>query len=280
MISCAYAPPRTGKSVYGVGHALEYLHRGCRLVTNFPLNQDAIEKTRGRNIKKARVTFCSPRPTSAELYALGEGWHPDHPNNEDYAGLIIFDEAGTWIGSRTWDDKDRQEIIKWFTLSGKLGWDVLILVQNPDLLDKAIRNSCIELFGMVMRTDRVKLPLGIRLPRFHAVKFRYGTELNAPKAFSKLYRGSSCFPYFETHHMFKDAAPYSLWRPSVPMSPEQLRTAKLSTVRKHPLAEKIMRIPCPIKRAEFFRRFESCGAFDPPLVQLSRAFRRELVGLV
>lgn len=265
MNSCAFAPPRTGKSVYSLGVVTDYLFEGRTVITNFPLKQDAVEQFTRRKDNRSRVTCCSPRPTSKELFALGEGWHPDYPHNEEKAGLLVIDEAGTWIPARSWNDPDRAEIIKWFTLSGKLGWDVLLLVQHPDLIDSAIRNSCIELFGRVMRTDRVKVPiLGIKLPRFHVVQMRYGTELNAPKAFTKGYRGNSVYKFFDTHFKFEDFAPFSFWRAYEPIVGDALRRLRLSTVKKHPLAEKIQKIPCPQKRLELFRRFEACGAFSRP----------------
>jgi len=262
MNFCAYAPPRTGKSVFALGMAVEYMHSGRRVVCNFPLNYEAIDQTYGKNFKKSRVTICSPRPTSRELYALGEGWHPEFPNVEEKGGLLIIDEAGSWINARTYNDADRQAIVKWFTLSGKLGWDVLLLVQDPDLLDKQIRSAGVELFGRVMRTDRAKIPvLGINLPRMHIATFRYGMEQNAIKCFSKMYRGNSVYKYFDTHFMFEDFAPYSLFKPLQKLTSEMLHRMNLRDAKKHPLTERLMKLP-EEKRLEFFRRFEACGAFN------------------
>jgi hypothetical protein len=262
MNSLAFAAPRTGKTVYSVGHLLEYLHEGRTVVTNFPLDYDAIQNTAGKRIKKARITCISPRPTSTELFALGEGWHPDFPNNEEKCGCMVIDEAGTWIGARTWNDSDREEIKRWFTLSGKLGWDVLLLSQSPDLVDKSIKDSCIELFGRVMRTDRVKVPfLGIKLPRFHVVQFRYGTEGSAPKAFTKAYRGNSVYKYFDTHFKFEDFAPYSFFRPLKKITAQQLRRMHLKTEQKHPLVEMLKNLP-EEQRIKHWKRLNEQGAFD------------------
>ena len=262
MNFCAYAPPRTGKSVFAMGMIQEYLFEGRRVVCNFPIDYDAVQATRGKRYKQARITICSPRPVSEELYALGKGYHPDYPDNEEKGGLLVIDEAGSWINARTWQDADRQAIVKWFTLSGKLGWDVLLLVQDPDLLDKQIKNAGVEIFGRVMRTDRVKIPiLGIKMPRFHVVTFRYGTESNAVKCFHKFYRGNWLYKYFDTHFMFEDFAPFSFYRPLKIFTKYELHRINLRFNKKHPLAARIMRLPCPVKRAEFFRRFEACGAF-------------------
>lgn len=263
MNFCAYAPPRTGKSVFALGMVQEYLYEGRTVVCNFPLNYDAIQKTPGKRYKTARITICSPRPSSAELYALGTGYHPEFPDVEEKGGLLVIDEAGSWINARNWNDEDRQAIVKWFTLSGKLGWDVLLLVQHPDLLDKQIRDAGIELFGRVIRTDRVKIPiLGMKLPRFHMVGFKYGLGDNALKAFKKFYRGNGIYKYFDTHFMFDDFAPFSFFRPTRIFTEDELRRMRLRDAKKHPLTERIMKLSCPQKRMEFFRRFEQCGAFS------------------
>lgn len=262
MNFCAYAPPRTGKSLFAVGLIQDYLHEGRHVVCNFPLNYDAIQSTLGKRYKKARITICSARPSSAEMFALGKGYHPDFPDDEEKGGLIVIDEAGTWINSRTWQDKDRAQLIKWFTLSGKLGWDVLLLVQSPELLDKAIVGAGLEIFGRVMRTDRVKIPwLGIKMPRFHVCTFRYGLDANSVKCFSKMYRGNGIYKYFDTHFMFEDFAPFSFYRPQRIFTEFELHRMRLRDKPKHPLAARINKLPEHL-RMDFFRRFEATGAFE------------------
>lgn len=262
MNFCAYAPPRTGKSVFALGMIQEYLHQGRHIVCNFPLNYDAVQSTYGKKYKSAKITICSPRPEPSELFSLGAGYHDDHPDVEEMGGLLVIDEAGTWINSRTWNDKHRSEITRWFTLSGKLGWDVLLLVQDPNLLDKQIRDAGIEIFGRVMRTDRVRVPiLGIKLPRVHIATFRYGMDANAIKCFSKMYRGNGIYKYFDTHFMFDDFAPFSFFRPLVNLTKAQIARFKISAQKKHVLTQRIMKLPVE-RRVEFFRRFEAVGAFD------------------
>lgn len=262
MNFCAYAPPRTGKSVFALGMIQEYLHQGRQVVCNFPLNYEAVQSTYGKRYKAARISICSPRPSSQEMFALGKGYHPDFPDVEEKGGLIVIDEAGTWIGSRSWADKDRAELVRWFTLSGKLGWDVLVLVQHPDMLDKQIRDAGIEIFGRVMRTDRVRVPvLGLKLPRLHVATFRYGMESQAIKCFSKMYRGNGVYKYFDTHFMFEDFAPFSFFRPQKLLTAAQIRADFLRCQKKHPLVQRIAKLP-PDQRVEFTRRFEASGSFE------------------
>ncbi len=255
----AYAAPRTGKSLFALGLVQEYLYEGRHVVCNFPLNYDAIQATSGKRYKRARITICSPRPSSVELFALGEGYHPDAPHVEERGGLIVIDEAGSWIPARDWNHSDRAEIIRWFTLSGKLGWDVLLLTQTPELLDKLVLNIN-ELFGKVMRTDRVKIPwLGIKLPRAHVATFRYGLQPNAIKCFSRMYRGNPMFKYFDTHFMFENFAPFSFFRPLKKYTQREIERMHLSSAPKHPLVARIQKLP-PEQRLHFVRRFQACGA--------------------
>lgn len=262
MIAVAFGQPGVGKTTFAVGMVREYLEEGRRVVSNFPLNHDALETIRTRAFREHhRISFIEPRPPIQTLDALGYGWHPKAPGDEQRCGLLVVDEAGTWINARNWKDDGRIDLVKWFTLSRKLGWDVLLLVQHPNLIDAQVREACVEVFGRIIRTDRKKVPiLGISLPRFHIAVFRYGMEASAIKLFHRIYRGSSLHKFFDTHYLFKDFLPYSpLFLPRISKAEKHQLDLKFS--RKHPLIERIMRLPDPRQRLDFFRRFEQCGAF-------------------
>lgn len=58
--------------------------------------------------------------------------------------LLIIDEAGIVFNSRDWNVKpaERKDWIKFFTQSRKLGYDIVLVVQDSRMLDRQIRSLC------------------------------------------------------------------------------------------------------------------------------------------
>lgn len=69
-------------------------------------------------------------------------------------GVAVIDEAHDWLNSRTWDrDKEqRARYVGWFSKHRHLGWDVYVLTQHLDSLDKQLRDR-VE-FQVVLRNLR------------------------------------------------------------------------------------------------------------------------------
>ncbi len=44
--------------------------------------------------------------------------------------LVVLDECGTWLNTREWQDKSRQNLIDWMLHSRKKGWDIILIVQD------------------------------------------------------------------------------------------------------------------------------------------------------
>ena len=86
---------------------------------------------------------------------MGKG--SDSPDESTF-GCLVLDEPDASMNTRNWDDKDRKEIIKFFLHTRKLGWEVYLLVQHIDMLDKQLRNAVVEPLVVCKRLDRVKIP--------------------------------------------------------------------------------------------------------------------------
>ena len=41
---------------------------------------------------------------------------------------------------RSWSAEDRKEVVRFFSQSRKLGWDVYLIAQDADMIDKQVRN--------------------------------------------------------------------------------------------------------------------------------------------
>lgn len=181
-----------GKTLLSVQMALNYLAAGRRVASNMTLFLDeAFPPT-----SKATAIKLPYIPDAASLKSLGPGYEGKY--DEEKFGLILLDEAGTWLNSRDWNDKDRRGLFQWITHARKHGWDVALIVQDYEALDSQIRRSVTEIYVTCSRLDRIKLPgIPVTLPRIHRAKALYKGPTGA------LYktwhtRGTSTFKAFDT----------------------------------------------------------------------------------
>jgi hypothetical protein len=187
-----------GKGLIAVATVDLYLMRGCTVATNMDLYLERIAVSSNRTVCHRIPDW----PTAADLDLLPLGnpglyrdaagtikLRPDF--SEEQNGLLLLDELSTFLNSRTWQGSDRQALLAWLVHSRKYGWNLFLIAQNIRQLDAQVRESLVELYGNVLRTDKIAVPgigglgrmfLGrpLRLPRFHVATFRYGTDPKAP----------------------------------------------------------------------------------------------------
>ncbi len=108
-----------------------------------------------------------------DLNAIGRG---NKTYDEKLNGLLVLDECGTWLNTRSWNDKSRQPVLDWFLHARKLGWDIIFLVQNISLVDKQAREALAEHVVYCRRLDRFAIPLIGSL-----LSIIFGAKISAPK---------------------------------------------------------------------------------------------------
>lgn len=205
-----------GKSLVAVGRIREKLQAGCMVATNLNIRLD---RMMGPANTTARLIRVPDKPLADDLYALGNG-NPSY--DEEKNGLLVLDECGTWFNSRNWQDKTRKAVNDWFLHSRKLGWDVILIVQDVDLIDSQARAAIAEHTCFCKRLDRLHVPffgtvykiltLGetLRLPRIHVGKVVYGITEADPLTDRWVYRGTDLFACYDTKQSFLEDYPHGL----------------------------------------------------------------------
>lgn len=202
----------TGKTLFAVWRAQEALYQGRRVASNVDLNCQKLTP-----FIRSTYTRIPDKPSSADLEAIGHG-NPDS-YDEEKNGVLILDELGTWLNARSFQDKDRAAVLDWLIHARKLGWDVYLIVQDANMIDKQVRESLIELQVRCMRGDKVKIPvvgfiLGAfhkrlaYLPKFHWATARIGYGQNAIVADRWYYKGKELYQAYDTRQVFKADYPH------------------------------------------------------------------------
>ncbi len=78
-------------------------------------------------------------------------------------GVAVIDEAHEWLNNRMWDEdkKLRARYVQWFSVHRHAGWNVHVITQHLDSLDKQVRDR-IE-FHVVLRNFKNARIMGLPL---------------------------------------------------------------------------------------------------------------------
>lgn len=187
----------SGKSLLATNMAKDYARKKRRVVANFPIDFSTFRDVPARH----SCEVLPDKPTSSDLLALGRGGE-----NEHKAGLLIVDEGARWLNARSWSGQDRDKVIDWLLHSRKLGWDVVVIVQHHNMLDKQVREGLMELVVRCQRFDRLRVPvLGLKLPQLHLAVARYGVLPHDPVAFRRFYHPKSMAKAYDTQAIFTES---------------------------------------------------------------------------
>lgn len=204
----------TGKTKFAVWRATEALRAGRRVASNVDLQLEVLSRVGAWRTHYVRLP---DKPSAADFEAMGHGNPGSY--DEDRNGVLILDELGTWLNSRAFQDKSRAALLDWLIHARKLGWDVYLIVQDAQMIDRQVREALIEYQCRCMRLDKVRLPFigGILndgfggrvgyLPRMHLVVARLGSGSNAVVAERWTYRGDWLHQAYDTRQVFRSDYP-------------------------------------------------------------------------
>jgi hypothetical protein len=197
----------TGKTKFCVWMAQRALRQGRRVASNVDLYLDELVPER----RSASYQRIPDKPRAEDLEAIGHGNSESY--DEDRNGVLILDELGSWLNSRTFGDKGRMPVIDWMIHARKKGWDVYLIVQDAGMIDKQVREALVEYSCRCVRLDKVKVPffgaiLGMfkprlaYLPRMHIVTARVGYGASIIVAERWHFRGDDLHAAYDTRQVF------------------------------------------------------------------------------
>jgi hypothetical protein len=202
----------TGKTKFCVWQAQQALLAGRRVASNVDIDVERLAPGRGLSFVR-----LPDKPSAFDLEAAGHGNPGTY--DEDRNGVMILDELGTWLNARSFQDKERAPMIDWLIHARKYGWDVFLIVQDANMIDKQVREALIEYQCRCIRLDKIKIPvlgalLGLAggrwgyLPRMHVVTARVGYGVNAVVAERWTFRGDDLHAAYDTRQVFRSDYPH------------------------------------------------------------------------
>lgn len=202
----------TGKTKFAVYQAQLALLTGRRVASNVDIKPEVLNPWRSRSYVR-----IPDKPTAADFEAMGHG-NPD-TYDEDRNGILILDELGTWLNTRSFQDKGRASVIDWLIHARKHGWDVFLIVQDAGMIDKQVREALIEYQCRCMNLSKIRIPIIGRflslfkeragyLPKMHTVTARTGYGANAIVADKWMYKGNDLHAAYDTRQIFTDNYPH------------------------------------------------------------------------
>lgn len=202
----------TGKTKFAVWMAQKALREGRLVAGNVNLITENLTPERASSYIR-----IPDRPLPEDLLAIGHGNADSY--DEAKNGILLLDELGTWLNSRSFQDKSRAGVLDWLIHARKYGWDVYLIVQSAQMIDKQVREALIEYECKCLRMDKVRIPLIGRflgafverwgyLPRFHLVTARVGYGAGAIVADRWTYRGDDLHTSYDTRQVFKADYPH------------------------------------------------------------------------
>ena len=193
----------SGKTLACVGRIRDAMIQGRRIATNLDLELDVLLHPRSTQT----ITRLPDKPTVVDMHAIGRG---QDGIEEEWNGVIVLDELGSWLNSRAWGDKERQPFIDWLLHSRKFGWDVYFIAQGLEMVDKQVRMALVEFHVICRRWDRLAIPFvtslfGVRPPKIHMGIVKYGTDINSLTVDRWWYRAHDLYAAYDTKQVFRDA---------------------------------------------------------------------------
>lgn len=203
----------SGKGLAAMYKIRDYANNGVKIAGNLDVYLEHLCTNKNSKLSYTRVP---DRPTKHDLESLGSG-------NEGYDpyenSLLVLDELATWFNSRTWNEKGRAEILDWLLHSRKHGWDVILIVQSIETIDKQLIEGLMGNHVPMSDLSQINVPLigrlwrqfspknrPLKLPKIHTGTVLYKNKVRADKW---TFRGRDLYKTYDTKQIFNEVSPFN-----------------------------------------------------------------------
>lgn len=197
MITLLSGTPGSGKSLHMAKDIYWHLQMGRLVVANFEVNTQGL---------KHPECFLYLKPENMEPGTLEKIAREYFKHHEFREGAISFywDEAQIMLNSRSW--KKNEKWIPFFTQHRKLGYNVFLVCQHHEMLDKQVRTileyevmhrkvNNVGLFGQIVNILALGHPVVCGVKRWYGQKMRLSSEFFI--GFKKNYKLYDTYKVFE-----------------------------------------------------------------------------------
>lgn len=198
-----------GKSLAAVGKIKEYMSRGSPVATNLDLYLEHLLPP-----ENGTLAYRLPDHPRLEDFELLPPAYDVKYKGEDKNGLLVLDELGTWLNSRSWNDKTRLKLLNWLFLSRKNHWDLILLAQDHEMIDGQVRSTLCDYLVQASRSDRSKIPylapiiefFGFKafMPKSHYYHVFYGLSTAQKPTEVWHFTGKDLYDAYDTNQRFRD----------------------------------------------------------------------------
>lgn len=224
MLVLVTGTPGAGKSYYAVRKMLDALEGGRCVASNVALVEGWAESfARSHPVRRfipgRRDALAREwEARSFVSHDLGELFRVRMPGRREGRGVMVLDEAHNWMNSRLWKDSDRLELVRFFSQHRKLGWDVYLISQDANNIDRQVR-SLFEYHVTLRNLKRFKLAGVPLLPvnLFLAIwKWNGAGGAVVKRETYRLNSTAKLYDTLATSHGLQDEAADAIWLPRPP----------------------------------------------------------------
>jgi hypothetical protein len=211
--------PGEGKGLSAVHLMRKYLNEGRMVATNMdikpwlmtaPFNQTRCYRVPDIPTKESLESLPLGNPSLEWLPGESKpSIKPGSSYSENDHGLLVLDECSVFLNSRKWQGHDREGLLHWLAHHRKYGWDLLLIAQGIDQVDKQVRTSICDLFATTKDLSKVEIPflsaisktlfgMPLKFPPIRVYSCRYGYHQGAQLSESRTYRGDGLYQLYDT----------------------------------------------------------------------------------
>ena len=138
MISIYTGTPGSGKSLHIAQRIYHGLKFGRKIICNFDINLDKVSKKKKNKLDFMYIPNDKLKPR--DLISISAEYFSDKGRVEEDCILLVIDECQIIFNSRSWQDQDRAGWITFFSQHRKFGYEVVLIAQFDEMVDRQIRS--------------------------------------------------------------------------------------------------------------------------------------------